>query len=96
MNYSVASIFPTPLIQVEVEEDTSELLGHNQYTVSDEQRFDYEKPSASRRVLEEYPLHKQMNIIIEIFLYITEITIIIIFFFIFLINSRKSYNLSKY
>ena len=43
MYYSVASVFPTPLIQVEVEEDTSELLGHNQYTVSDEQRFDYEK-----------------------------------------------------
>ena len=60
MNYSVASLFPTPLIQVEVEEDTSELLGHNQYTVSGEQRFDYKNPGASRRVLEEYPKTKEI------------------------------------
>tara|TARA_B100000427_G_scaffold241239_1_gene204174 strand:+ start:143 stop:769 length:627 start_codon:yes stop_codon:yes gene_type:complete len=70
MYYSVASVFPTPLIQVEVEEDTSELLGHNQYTVSDEQRFDYEKPSASRRVLEEYP--KTKEILLNKFIFIAE------------------------
>ena len=70
MNYRVSPLFPTPLIQVEVEEDTSELLGHNQYTVSDEQRFDYEKPSASRRVLEEYP--KTKEILLNKFIFIAE------------------------
>ena len=70
MYYSVASVFPTPLIQVEVEEDTSELLGHNQYTVSDEQRFDYENPAASRRVLEEYP--KTKEILLNKFIFIAE------------------------
>ena len=60
MNYSVASIFPTPLIQVEVEEDTSELLGHNQYTVSNQQMDDYENPGSSRRVLEEYSKTKEI------------------------------------
>ena len=60
MNYSVASIFPTPLIQVEVEEDTSELLGHNQYTVSNQQMDDYQNPGSSRRVLEEYSKTKEI------------------------------------
>ena len=35
-------------------------MGHNQYTVSKEQIFDYENPIASRRVLEEYPKTKKI------------------------------------
>ena len=60
MNRNVINLFPTPVIQVIVEEDTSELLTHNQYTVSYQQRDDYEKPTASRRVLEEYPKTKEI------------------------------------
>ena len=60
MNYNVVPSFPSPIIQVYVEEDTSELLGHNQHTVSYEQTDDYEKPTASRRVLEEYLKTKEI------------------------------------
>jgi len=38
MRYNVIPTFPSPLIQVYVEEDTSELLGHNEYTSSFETR----------------------------------------------------------
>jgi len=60
MNRNVINLFPSPVIQVIVEDDTSELLTHNQYTVSYQQRDDYEKPTASRRVLEEYPKTKKI------------------------------------
>ena len=54
MNYNVVPAFPSPIIQVYVEEDTSELLEHDQYTVS------YENPLSSRRVLEKYPKSKEI------------------------------------
>jgi len=38
MRYNVIPAFPSPVIQVYVEEDTSELFGHNQYTSSFETR----------------------------------------------------------
>ena len=63
MDYNVINLFPSPVIQVNVEEDTSELLGHNEYTVSYEQRNfgdDYEKPRGSQRVLEKYPKTKEI------------------------------------
>tara|TARA_B100001094_G_scaffold325405_1_gene379681 strand:- start:815 stop:1447 length:633 start_codon:yes stop_codon:yes gene_type:complete len=62
MNYDVVPAFTSPIIQVEVEEDTSELLGHNQYTASFEtsQRLDHSNPLASQRVLEKYPKTKEI------------------------------------
>ena len=60
MNYNVIPAFPSPVIMVDVEEDTSELLEHDQYSVSHEQKDDYEKPVASQRVLEKYPKTKEI------------------------------------
>jgi len=60
MNYNVVPAFPSPVIQVLVEEDTSELLEHNEYTVSHEQSDDYEKPVSCQRVLEKYPRTKEI------------------------------------
>tara|TARA_B100000945_G_scaffold298347_1_gene278111 strand:+ start:63 stop:695 length:633 start_codon:yes stop_codon:yes gene_type:complete len=62
MKYNVIPAFPSPVIQVYVEEDTSELLGHNQYTASFEtrQRFDHSDQLASQRVLEKYPKTKEI------------------------------------
>ena len=60
MNYNVVPAFPSPIIQVYVEEDTSELLEHDQYTVSHEQNDNYENPLSSRRVLEKYPKSKEI------------------------------------
>ena len=62
MKCNVVPAFPSPIIQVHVEEDTSELLGHNQYTASFEtrQRFDRSDQLASQRVLEKYPKTKQI------------------------------------
>ena len=60
MDCNVINLFPSPVIQVYVKEDTNELLGHNEYTVSHEQRDDYEKPSGSQRVLEKYPKTKEI------------------------------------
>ncbi len=62
MKYNVVPAFPSPIIQVHVEEDTSELLGHNQYTASFEtrQRFDRSDQLASQRVLEKYPKTKEV------------------------------------
>tara|TARA_B100000427_G_scaffold114643_1_gene95171 strand:+ start:264 stop:896 length:633 start_codon:yes stop_codon:yes gene_type:complete len=62
MEYNVVTAFPSPIIQVYVEEDTSELLGHNQYTASHQtrERFDHSDPLASQRVLEKYPKTKEI------------------------------------
>tara|TARA_B100001113_G_scaffold85236_1_gene67868 strand:- start:508 stop:1140 length:633 start_codon:yes stop_codon:yes gene_type:complete len=62
MEYNVVTAFPSPIIQVYVEEDTSELLGHDQYTASFEtrERFDHRDALASQRVLEKYPKTKQI------------------------------------
>ena len=62
MKCNVVPAFPSPIIQVHVEEDTSELLGHNQYTASFEtrQRFDRSDQLASQRVLEKYPKTKEV------------------------------------
>ena len=62
MEYNVVTAFPSPIIQVHVEEDTSELLGHDQYTASFEtrERFDHRDALASQRVLEKYPKTKQI------------------------------------
>ena len=60
MDCNVINLFPSPVIQVYVKEDTSELLGHNEYTVSHEQKDDYEKPAGSQRVLEKYPKTKEI------------------------------------
>jgi len=60
MDCNVINLFPSPVIQVYVKEDTSELLGHDDYTVSFQQKNDYEKPTASQRVLEKYPKTKEI------------------------------------
>ena len=62
MKYNVVPAFPSPIIQVYVEEDTSELLGHNQYTASHQTRegIDFTDKLASQRVLEKYPKTKQI------------------------------------
>ena len=60
MKHNVMPAFPSPVIQVIVEEDTSELLGHDEYTVSNEQVDDYKKPTSSQRILERYPKTKQI------------------------------------
>ena len=70
MNPNVINLFPSPVIQLYVEEDTSELLGHDDYTVSFQQKNDYEKPTASQRVLEKYP--KTKEILLSKFISITQ------------------------
>ena len=63
MNYDVVPAFPSPIIQVEVEEDTSELLGHNEYTASFQTREKFDlgsKKIGSQRVLEKYPKTKEI------------------------------------
>ena len=70
MQTQLIPAFPSPIIQVYVEEDTSELLGHNEYTVSHAQKDDYEKSTASRRVLEKYP--KTKEILLSKFISITQ------------------------
>jgi len=60
IEYNVVPAFPSPVIQVLVEEDTSELLEHDEYTVSHEQKGDYDKPVSCQRVLEKYPRSKEI------------------------------------
>jgi len=60
MNCNVVNLFPSPVIQVYVKEDTSELLGHNEYTVSHEQIDRYKQKGSDNRVLENYPKIKQI------------------------------------
>ena len=52
MKHNVVPAFPSPIIQVYVEEDTSELLGHNQYTASHQTRegIDFTDKLASQRL----------------------------------------------
>tara|TARA_B100001996_G_C18628637_1_gene580855 strand:- start:707 stop:1354 length:648 start_codon:yes stop_codon:yes gene_type:complete len=60
MDCNVISAFPSPVIQVYVKEDTSELLEHDEYTVSTDQMDGYEKPTGNQRVLEKYPKTKEI------------------------------------
>ena len=59
-SFNAFPAFPSPVIQVFVEEDTSELLGHDEYTVSTQQEGDYENPISCQRVLEKYPRTKRI------------------------------------
>ena len=70
MDHNVVPIFTSPIIQTYVKEDTSELLDHDEYTVSSEYRDDYEKSTGSRRVLEKYP--KTKKILLNIFTSLAE------------------------
>ena len=65
MKHNVIHAFPSPVIQVYVEEDTSELLGHDEFTPSNKQDIDagkidtFEK-ALNQRVLELYPKTKKI------------------------------------
>ena len=67
MNYNTVPLFPSPVIQVQVEEDTSELLEYDSKdtTVSTNQSNDYNhyegrELAVSSRILEKYPNTKQI------------------------------------
>ena len=58
LNYNTVPLFPSPVIQVMVDDDTSELLEYDDRdtTVSNEQG----RPGANQRVLELYPKTKKI------------------------------------
>tara|TARA_B100001996_G_C18628637_1_gene580854 strand:- start:52 stop:702 length:651 start_codon:yes stop_codon:yes gene_type:complete len=71
MNYTTVPLFPSPVIQVQVEEDTSELLTYNEpLTVSNEQIDRYKNKGSDKRVLENYP--KTKEILLDIFTNVAE------------------------
>ena len=61
MNHNTVALFPSPVIQVIVEEDTSELLEYNNpYTISNQQIDQYKTKGSDKRVLENYPKIKRI------------------------------------
>ena len=65
MRYNVIPAFPSPVIQVYVEDDTSELLGHDNFVTSykhdtDTGKIDTFRKAPSLRVLEDYPKTKEI------------------------------------
>ena len=65
MHCNVIPAFPSPVIQVIVDDDTSELLKHDEYNVSTQQVDNYEHSGSNERVLEKYP--KTKNILLDAF-----------------------------
>ena len=74
MNCSVSPLFPTPLIQVEVEKDTSELLENDEFTISQQSRRKSQDAGSqlysNQRILEKYP--KTKGILLDIFTCVAE------------------------
>ena len=68
LNYNTVPLFPSPVIQVMVDDDTSELLEYDDRdtTVSNEQG----RPGANQRVLELYP--KTKKILLDTFTSVAE------------------------
>ena len=70
MHCNVIPAFPSPVIQVMVDDDTSELLEHDEYNVSIEQADNYEHSGSNESVLEKYP--KTKNILLDAFTTVAE------------------------
>ena len=72
LNYNTVPLFPSPVIQVRVDDDTSELLEYNDRdtTVSTNQKNDYKQSGSNERVLELYP--KTKRILLDTFTSVAE------------------------
>ena len=72
LNYNTVPLFPSPVIQVRVDDDTSELLEYNDRdtTVSTHQSNDYKQSGSNERVLELYP--KTKRILLDTFTSVAE------------------------